>query len=293
MAGSAAEGTQKAKDAVERPAGQARRDAEQGRSWFAVLARAGLIAKGVSYGLVGLLAFKLALRDGGSATSREGALATLAREPFGEVGLVLLAFGFAGYAVWRLVEGILGSDEDGVKDWGKRAGYIGRALMYAALTFATVRLLFGTHGESQTAEARGQTATVLGWPGGKWIVAAAGVAIVGAGAWNAYRGITRKFEEEWRTGRMSRVARAWGGRVAVLGHVARGVVFTLIGVFLVKAALEYHAKEVVGLDGALRKVVHAPYGPYLLGLVATGLLCYGAYCIVDARYRDLSTRGGA
>ncbi|MBW3593272.1 MAG: DUF1206 domain-containing protein, partial [Actinobacteria bacterium] len=105
--------TGNAKTALGRGAGRARRDAESGRSWFAVLARAGLIAKGVSYGLVGLLAVKLALRDGGGATSREGALAKLAREPFGEIALVLLAFGFAGYAVWRLVEGILGRARTG------------------------------------------------------------------------------------------------------------------------------------------------------------------------------------
>ncbi|MBW3593273.1 MAG: DUF1206 domain-containing protein [Actinobacteria bacterium] len=176
-----------------------------------------------------------------------------------------------------------------MKDWAKRAGYLGRAFIYAALTWAAVRLLFGTHGDSQTEEARGSTAVVLAWPGGKWIVGAAGLAIVGFGAWNGYRGITRKFEEDWRKGPMSRVAEAWGGGAAMMGHIARGVAFALIGSFLVKAALEYDAKEAIGLDGALRKVVHAPYGPYLLGLVATGLVCYGVYCFVDARYRDFST----
>lgn len=292
MAGRAAHTTRKAKAAVGPPARRARRDAEHGRSWFAVLARAGLIAKGISYGLVGLLAFKLALGDGGGATSRQGALATLAREPFGEVALVLLAFGFSGYAIWRLVEGILGTDDDALTDWGKRAGYIGRAFIYAGLTWATVRLLLGTRGESETEEARDWTGMVLAWPAGKWIVAAAGAAIIGAGVWNGYRGVTRKFEEDWRNGLMSDVARFGGGSVAMMGHLARAVVFSLIGTFLVKAALEYEPKAAIGLDGALRKVVHAGYGPYLLGLVATGLVCYGLYCLVDARYRDVSTGGG-
>jgi hypothetical protein len=292
MAGRATQAKREAKDAARHPAKKARRDAQQGRSWFAVLARAGLIAKGVSFAIVGLLAFKLALGSGGDATSRQGALATLAQEPFGGVALALLAFGFIGYAVWRLIEGILGSDDDGPKDWGKRAGYIGRAFIYAGLTWATVRLLFGTHGESQNKEARDSTSEVLSWPGGQWLVALAGLAIVGVGLWNGYRGVTRKFEKDWRKGRMNDLARVGGGSVAVVGHLARCVVFFLIGAFIVKAALEYDPKEAIGLDGALQTIVHASYGPFLLALVATGLVCYGLYCLVDARYRDVSTGGG-
>ena len=287
----ATEGVRNGRDALERPAERAREDAERGRGWFAVLARAGLIAKGVSYGLVGILAINLVIGDGGRATSRQGALETLAREGSGKVLLALLAFGFFGYATWRLVEGLIGTDEGGkIKEWGKRAGYIGRGLIYVGLTYATVKLLFGAGSQTQNQEAREKTSTVLSWPAGKWIVAAAGLGIIGVGVWNAYRGISTKFEEEWRAG-MSPTARKWGRRVAVLGHVARGVVFTLIGIFLIKAALEYEPKEAIGLDGALQKIVHADYGPFLLGLVAAGLICYGLYCLVDARYRDVSTTG--
>jgi hypothetical protein len=285
----ATEGIRDRRDALEAPARRARSDAERGRGWFAVLARAGLIAKGVSYGLVGILAINLLVGDGGEVTSREGALATLAQESFGTVLLVLLAFGFAGYAIWRLVEGLIGSDEGGkIKEWGKRAGYLGRGLLYAALTYATVKLLLGAASQSQNEEAREKTSTVLSWPAGKWIVGAVGLGIIGAGVWNAYTGVSTKFEDDWRGG-MSPTARRWGRRAAVLGHVARAVVFTLIGIFLIKAALEYKPKEAIGLDGALQKVAHASYGPYLLGLVAAGLVCYGLYCLVDARYRDVST----
>jgi hypothetical protein len=287
----ASEGIQNGQDALKQPAERARSDAERGRGWFAVLARAGLIAKGVSYGLVGILAINLAVGGGGKATSRQGALATLAQESFGKVLLVLLAFGFAGYAIWRLVEGIIGSDEgEKIKEWGKRAGYIGRGLIYVGLTYLTVKLLFGADTQSQNQSTREKTSTVLDWPGGRWIVGAAGLAIIGAGVWNAYRGLSTKFEDAWRGG-MSHTARTWGRRVGVLGHLARAVVFALIGIFLIKAALEYDPKEAIGLDGALRKVADASYGPVLLGLVAAGLVCYGLYCLVDARYRDVSTSG--
>jgi len=91
---------------------------------------------------------------------------------------------------------------------------------------------------------------------------------------------------------MSEVERRWGGRAGLAGHVARGVVFGLIGVFLTKAAFDYDPNDAIGLDGALQKLVDSPYGPYLLGLTAIGLICYGLYCLVDARYRDVSVDGG-
>jgi hypothetical protein len=116
--------------------------------------------------------------------------------------------------------------------------------------------------------------------------------VLGAGLWNLYRGIAHKFEDRWRTDEMSHTERTWGKRVGTVGHVARAVVFGLIGVFVLRAALDYNPKDAVGLDGALQKLGAASYGPYLLGLTAAGLVCYGLYCLVDARYRDVSTNSG-
>jgi hypothetical protein len=73
--------------------------------------------------------------------------------------------------------------------------------------------------------------------------------------------------------------------LGVVGHLARGVVFGLIGVFLVRAAWQYDPEEAIGLDGALAKVLRADYGDTLLGLVAAGLAAYGVYCFAEARYR--------
>jgi hypothetical protein len=119
-------------------------------------------------------------------------------------------------------------------------------------------------------------------------VAAAGLAIVGVGLWNLYRGLATKFDDKWRTGELSPAVRKWGTRVGVVGHVARFVVFGLVGVFLVKAALDYRPKDAIGIDGALQKLAHASYGPFLLGMTAAGLVAYGLYCLVDAKLRDVS-----
>jgi hypothetical protein len=271
---------------------EARGDAESGRGWYAVVARSGLVAKGLSFALVGALAIKLALGDGGQATSRQGALQSLAHHSFGKIVLVLLACGFAAYAVWRFIQAYAERADDGdgeAKIWGKRAGYAARGLIYAGLTYSTVRIVTGSGGgQSQDSKAHKSTAMVLSWPGGRWLVGIAGVCLIGVACWNLYRGLARKFEDKWRVGSLSAFWRTWGGRAGVLGHVARFVVFGLIGVFVTKAAIDYKPKDAIGLDGALQKLSHASYGPFLLGLTAVGLVAYGAYCLVDARLRDVS-----
>jgi len=281
--------------AVEQTARTAQTQAEQGSGWYAVLARTGLVAKGISYGLVGVLAIGVAVDAGGRATSRQGALQSLAGESWGKVVLALLAAGFAAYTAWRLVQVFAerGDADDGaLKTWGKRAGYAGRAVVYGALTWSTLLLLFGSgeEGKSQTEKTQEHTDWALSWPAGRWIVALAGAVVVGVGAWNVYRALTAKFEDKWRGG-MSATARRWGRRAGVAGHIARGAVFGLIGVFVVKAALDYDPKEAIGLDGALQKLARADYGPWLLGATAAGFVAYGVYCLVDARYRDVSVGG--
>jgi hypothetical protein len=283
-----------ARAAAQDPAREVRREAERGTGWYAWVARSGLVAKGVSYAIVGVLAIELALGEGGKATSREGGLATIAQNGLGKVLLVALALGFAAYALWRFVSAFAEREENDhasgkAKKWGKRAGYVGRGLIYAGLTYTTATILAGSRGaQSQNQEAKSTTAGVLEWPAGRWLVGLVGLAIVGAGAWNAYRGVAMKFEDKWRTGEMSATERRWGGRAGILGHLARAVVFTLIGIFLTKAALEYDPREAIGLDGALQKLAQASYGWVLLGVTAAGLICYGLYCLVDARYRDVS-----
>ena len=282
-------------DVVRRKLNKTQAKAETGSGWYAGVARAGLVAKGVSYGLVAVLAIGVALGHGGKATSRSGALATIADESWGKVVLVLLALGFAAYAVWRVIQAIFErKDEDEgeakgtAKKWGKRTGYVGRGLIYAGLTYTTLKLLTNSgEQQSQNQDAKQTTSTIFDWPAGRWLVAIGGLAVLGAGLWNVYRGLSRKYEEKWHRG-MSRTERKWGSRAGLLGHLARGVVFGLVGIFLFKAAVEYDPDDAIGLDGALQTLANAPHGPWVLALTALGLLAYGLYCLVDARYRDVS-----
>jgi Domain of Unknown Function (DUF1206) len=256
-------------------------------AWIKGLGRFGLVAKGVSYGLVAYLALKLAFGAGGQATSRSGALATIASNSWGEWLLVALALGFAAYALWRLAETVWPEGDDGFfKRTGKRIGSFGRAAIYAGLTYSALKIAFGsTQQQSQSTQARRATAHVLSWHYGTWIVGIAGGCLIAAGLYNAYRGVKKKFTKRWETGSMSHGAEKTAERVGTAGLLARGVVFTLIGAFFIKAAVDYNPRDAIGLDGALQKLANQAYGDWLLGLVAVGLLAYAIFCLVEARYR--------
>ena len=294
MAGKA-EVAREAKHAVRRSGRETRRRAATGTGWYAVVARAGLVAKGVSFGIVGVLAVELALGGSGKATDRAGALQAVAQDWYGKALLILLAIGFAAYATWQFVATFAERRESDdvsseAKTWGRRAGYVGSGLIYAALTFVTIKILAGSPvRESQDEKARETTASAFELPAGRWLIGIAGLCILGAAAWNAYSAVSRRFEQRWRVAAMSATERRWGGRAGLVGHLARAIVFGLIGIFVAKAAVDFEARESIGLDGALQKLAQQPHGPWLLGLTAAGLVAYALFCLVEGRYRDVST----
>jgi hypothetical protein len=149
-----------------------------------------------------------------------------------------------------------------------------------------VEVLTGSGG-SGSGNASKTTGGILGWPGGTVIVGIAGAVMIGIGLYQGYRGITQSFLEDSKTEEMSARMRRWIGRVGTVGHLARMVVFGLVGIFLIKAAIDYNPSSAVGLDGALAKLLHQPYGSYLLGIVAAGLIAFAVYSLSDARYRRI------
>jgi hypothetical protein len=248
--------------------------------------RLGLAAKGASYVIVAVIALQVALGEGGRTEDREGALQALADEPFGWALILALAVGFGGYAVWRFAQGIFNrADEGGVEGVGKRIADVAKGLLYAALCAFAVGILVGSGGG--TGDESRTTAFALELPYGRWLVGAVGLGVIGAGLYNGFRALTAKFREDLRTGMMRQAEDRWYTTLGVFGHLARAVVFLLIGFFLLRAAWQYDPDEAIGLDGALRKLAAEDYGPYLLGVVAGGLFAYGLFCFVQARYRDV------
>lgn len=252
---------------------------------FERFARLGLIARGVVYGLVGVLAFGLAAGLGGATTSQQGALREIAQQPFGKVLLALTALGLAGYASWRLLRAAIGHGTEEDDSTFDRIGGLVSGIGYALLCATAVQILVGANsgggGTSQT------TGGVLAWTGGVWIVGAAGVFTMGEGLDQIYKGLSKKFLEHSKTAEMSQSVKKLFTRLGVVGHLARAVVFLLIGYFLLRAAIDYDPSAAITLDGALTKVAQVTYGKALLGVVSAGLIAFGAFSIMDARYRKV------
>ena len=254
---------------------------------FEVLSRGGFVARGLIYAIIGLFAFKVAVSDTGKLTDQQGAIKTVGNQPFGEVLLVLLAIGLGGYAVWRLFRAALGRGPEDADNTVERLGGLGSGLVYGGLCIATIKVLSGSSTSGSSSNPDKATAGVFDWPAGRALVVVGGLVLLGIGAYQLVKGLRQTFLEELKTEQMSVGMQTWITWIGTVGHVARATVFGLAGWFLLKAAYEYDAKEAVGLDGALTKILRADYGPWLLGLVAAGLLAFGAYSLSEARYRRI------
>ena len=254
-------------------------------SGFEWLARAGLAARGVIYGIIAVLALKLALGDGGKTTDQQGALKTLAQQSFGEILLVLMAIGLFGYALWRLVRAAIGHGAEGDRDDAKeRIDGVASGIGYGLLFVTAVSILAGSGGGGGGGPQQA-SGGVLDWPGGQILVIIAGLVLVAVAIDQGLKGFKKKFLEKSHTERMSEKTKKAFTAFGVFGHLARMVIFALMGYFLIKAALDYNPDEAVGLDGALAKLANSAGGPLVLGAVAVGLLGFGLYSFMDARYR--------
>lgn len=258
--------------------------------------RVALITQGVLYVIVGLLAVDVARGDHDAAPSQTGALESIARQPFGRVALVLVTLGLLAHAAWRVWLAVVG--DRGGEDAGslaKRAANAGRAVIYLSFVAVAVRLLTkdGSSGGGSNGDgAKESTNTVLDWPGGPWIVVAAGLAVIAVAGWNVRKAVTRSFADDLDFGRVSAARKPWVCRLGTAGYLGRAAAFGLIGWFLVDAGRQHDPSESRGLDDALRELTTAPYGPILLLVVAIGLAAFGAFRILDGLLRrdDALTR---
>lgn len=275
------------------------RQVRRGRSgarnseWIGRAGRVGHVAKGVSYALIAVLALQVAFGDRQQTEDRQGVLRELADKSFGTWALWGLVVGFAAYALWQFVRAAFDRSDDGddAKGWAKRAHHAGVGVIYAGSALAAYSLVQGSSSGAGAGAGGGnekaETAKVLEWPGGQWIVGLVGVALVAYGLWNGGKAFTEKFRKDLAEGEMSPTVRTWMVRTGVVGHIARGIVFGMVGFFLTKAALDYDPDEAVGIDGALAKLADNSYGTWLLASVAIGLLAYAVFCLVQARYREV------
>jgi hypothetical protein len=249
------------------------------------LARAGLLARGLNYLLVGSLAVQIALGSRGTQADTAGALRAVARHPGGIVVLWLLAAGFAGLALWRFAETVYGQAGPGGQAAPKRLASLMLAVLYGGTCGVMVSFILGAGSASSDTESKSFTARLLAHSGGQVIVAGVGVAAAAAGVGAGIYGFRRMFATYLRTAQMSAAARKVVEGLGVAGYVTRGVVFCVAGAFLIDAAVTFDPQKAQGLDGSLRKTAATPLGPWLLVAVALGLMIFGLYSWCEARWR--------
>ncbi len=254
--------------------------------WASPVGRAGYAAKGVVYAVVGFLAAQAALGQGGKTTGSKGAIQEIGQQPFGQVLLVLVGVGLACYALWRFLSAFVdaegkGSDAKGI---AVRVGYFVAALIHVGLSVAAFSAMGGDGGSDGERSAQSMTARAMSVPFGQWLVIGAGIAmgLAGIGQWLQMAKGT--YRQRFALDGAAVAQRLWIERAAKLGLAARGVVFLLIGFFLVQAGWQADSSEAKGLGGALSTLAQQPYGPWLLGVTALGLICFGIYCGVIAIY---------
>lgn len=258
--------------------------------WVEKLARFGYAAKGVVYFVVGLLAAQAAFGTGGQITGTEGALQTIVTQPFGKFLLALVTVGLVGYVVWRIVQTGLDPEHSGepidIKKVVQRIGYAFSGLAYAGLAMTAIKLILGNGGDNGDAT-QDWTARFMAQPFGQWLVGLGGIATIAVGLAYLYQAYQAKFQKHFNLSQMSQKERIWAKRLGRFGIAARGVVFTVIGFFLVQAALGSNAREARGLGGALASLAQQPFGSWILALVALGLVAYSIYSLIEARYRRI------
>ncbi len=248
-------------------------------------ARIGLVAYGVVHLLIASLAVQLALGDNENA-SAQGALAALARQPFGQAMVWAVAIGLYLLVLWRALEAGFGHrEEDGGDRWRQRAGSVLKAVIYGALGVTATRVAI-SDGGSGGGGSKGTTAKLMDLPGGQWLVVAAGLAVLGYAGRLVWRGWTEDFADHLDTeGKLG-----WSGSGYLLlgriGYVAKGIALAIVAGLFCYAGVTHEADKSGGLDQALQKVLEQPFGPYLLLAMAAGIGCFGLYCFARARHLD-------
>ena len=255
------------------------------------MARLGFSAKGVLYGVVGLLAFQAAIGEGGRITDADGALRAIVRQPLGHTLLLVLALGLFGYAAWRTLEGLVDSEGRGndLKDLAVRVSYVARGLLHAYLGWKVLQLYrgFSERGNSQEQ----LVAETFTWPLGEWMVILSGLGLLSFAVYQMFRAATTKLGRHFDLESLRRDIGEWAVAACRAGIAARGVVFGVVAWYLIQAGISGRASKTADTADAIRVVANwpEPLGSWLLAGMGAGLLAYGAFQALNAKYRSIRT----
>src|SRR3954454_743734 len=273
-----AQGAQEARGKAGQAAGAAGRAGDS--DGLENLARVGLIAYGVLHVVIAWLAIQLAWFGGGQSADQSGAMGTLVRQPFGKPLLWIIALGLIFLAVWQAAEvlrwrsGWSASGDQRKKAIMKTVKSIAKAGVYLALAITAIKFALGG-AQSSSQQQQQRTAGVFSWPGGRFLVGIVALVIIGVGAQQIYKGVSKKFLKQIDLADAPPSTTTLITRLGQIGFPAKGVALILVGCLLGYAAITFDPSKARGLDGAMRTILDAPFGAFLLTVVALGVAAFG------------------
>ena len=252
------------------------------------LARFGYATRGLIYFVIGLLTLLMAFGYGGYATDQQGAIAAIGRQPFGGMLLWLVFTGLVCYSLWGLIRAILNPlhKTHDAKGFAERVGYLISGVAYASLVLPTYGLISGGSQPAQNGAQQGQiqkfVAAVLAIPSGKWLVGILGSMVILVGLHQFVQGFKRVFEKQIQLVNLTPVQTKWVIFLGRFGTVSRGVILSLMGIFLVDAAYMSDSTRAKGFGSAMTSILQQPFGRSLMGIIALGLISLGLYSVCVA-----------
>jgi hypothetical protein len=257
------------------------------KNWIDSMARLGLSAKGVVYCLIGLLVL-FAVIKGRSSSAKEadkgGVFQFIQDLPAGKILLGIVVLGLVCYTAWRFIQAFKkdNGEDSGI---GKRLRYISSGLVYGAFSFYGVKLLIGEQsgGQSNNKEAAQQ---VLDLPAGQWLLGLAALALAGIGFYQIWYALSEKYKKHVSGLSLHEHTNRLLLSSGKAGYIARGVVWLILSFLLSKAALNANSQEAGSTGDAFKFLGAASYGPYLLAALALGLICYGIFNFIRARFES-------
>jgi hypothetical protein len=248
------------------------------------LTRLGYGVRGLIYITIGLLAVQVALGKGGKLASPQGAIAAIGKQPAGTILLWIVLFGIISYSLWGVVRAVFDPLHKGndLKGLLARGGFLVSAFGYAILVWPTYSYITGASQTANGSQTQKFIATIMAMPWGRWAIGVLGLGVLAGGLYQIYLGLSAGFERQFQTYDLTSKEVKLVTDIGRFGTSARGVVFAVVGGLIGFAAYRANPSQPIGMDAALTTLVHQPYGIWLLGIVAVGLIAFGFYSMLSA-----------
>jgi hypothetical protein len=250
------------------------------------ISRVGYGVRGLIYITMGLLALQVALGKGGALASPQGAIAAIGKQPAGVVLLWVVLVGLICYTLWGVARALFdplhkGSDTKGLME---RGGFLVSAFGYAVMIWPTYGYITGKSQLAGGSQAQTLLSSVMAMPMGRWAIGLLGAAVLAGGLYQIYLGLSAGFERKFETYALTPKEVKMATNVGRFGTAARGVVLAVVGFLIGLGAYQHNPSQQVGMEAALATVLKQPYGIWLLGVVAVGLVAFGVYSLLSAAW---------